>query len=292
MRFPCLLIFASACLIPSAMGGFTLIDAQMMSKVQQLGDAELAADASRLSNKPLRAGTGEYYAGLCLSQYINARHAEQNVAHVTDPNHKAQLQGEAMAYGACASTCKSAHTEVHSSYDDLAAKYEPKCAEGFASQKAGLWLEALAKQVETFKAATSPLALYYGEYNARLALEAARQEAPGDEGVEKAAVEIEALSTHHAAEIRRAKAFLDSSQAQDSLARQRTLQAEVDAVQAEIKGIQDQQSQAGGSLDDYMAKRKLDDQIAAKRRVLDAKNNELTRAREELEKLAAKAGVR
>jgi hypothetical protein len=276
----------------ASVGGFTLIDAQVMSKVQQIGDAELATDANRLSNKSLRAGTGEYYAGLCLQQYINARYAEQNLARVTDPRQKAQLQGDAMAYGACSSTCKSAHSEVHSSYDDLAAKYEPKCASGFAGQKAGLWLDALAKQIETFKRATSPLELYYGEQGARLALVEAQQQAPNDERVVKAAAEIDALATRHATEIRRAKTFLDSSEAQGNLGRQRTLQAEIGATQAEIKGIQDQQSRAGGSLDDYMAKRKLDDQIAAKRRVLDAKNSELARARQELEKLAAKAGVR
>lgn len=294
MRLSYLLFFTAGCLVPAmaSMGGFTLIDAQVMTKVQGIGDAELATDANRLVNKQLRAGTGEYYAGLCLQQYINARYAEQFAALTTDPNKKAQLQGEAMGYGGCASTCRSAHTEVHSSYEDLAVKYEPKCATAFAGQKAGLWLEALAKQIDTFKTATSPLDLYYGDYNARLALKEARHEAPNDDRVEKAAAEIEALATQHAPEIRRAKAFLDSTPAQDSLARQRTLQAEIDATAAEIKGIQDQQSHAGGSLDDYMAKRKLDDQIAAKRRVLDAKTNELGRARQELEKLATKAGVR
>ncbi len=79
---------------------------------------------------------------------------------------------------------------------------------------------------------------------------------------------------------------------QDSLARQRTLQAEVDATNAEIKGIQGQQSHGGGSLDDYMAKRKLDDHISTKQRVIDAKTAELARARQDFDKLATKAGVR
>lgn len=292
-----LLLATQACIFQqmASVGTFPVIDDKVMAKVTELNDPELSADVNRVPQTP-RAGTGEYYAALCLKQYVDARYAEYRLGKgpVDDPMQKATLEGDANFYGGCASTCKAAYTQVTSSYSDLASKYHPRCEQAAASKNSKMILDALAAQVETFRNAKTPLDLYYGERDSEAALaQASAQTPPNDARLAQLGQDIKTLSAQHAAEIRKAKAFIDTPAAQDNSARREALDVEIASLESDMKAIRDSQDSLtrSGSLDSYMEKRKLDDQLRAKERVVEVKRSEIERLREEYNRLATRAGV-
>lgn len=268
--------------------GYTLVDGKAMTKVQEIGDPELAADAKRLEGKSLQAGTGPYYAALCMQNYIDARHAERTAANTQQESMQAMS-----AYAVCAGMCKNAYQEIKSEFSDLAAKYHPRCEERLAGHKAQITIDALARQVQTFEDAREPLALYFAERDSQTLLAQATSEAPNNPRLAQLADAITKLAAERASAIRRGKAFFESPEAQENFAKREAVNAEREAIEEDIKSIERVQDELGrdGSLDSYMEKRRLDDQLRAKHRVLDAKRAELSRLQEEYKRMARTKGV-
>lgn len=291
-----LVLASQGCLIPSlaSVGTIPVVDDTTARKVDELGDPELSADVHRLPKAP-RAGTGEYYAALCIKTYVDARYAEHRLAAAPAPSpaDRSRLEGETMGFGNCASTCKAAYTQVQSSYSDLAQKYQPRCEQAFAARQSQMVLDGLAAQVDAFRKADTPLKLYYADHDSEQALAQASQQVPaGNARLAQLADDIRTLGAQHAAEIRKAESFLDTPAARENTARRESLSAEIDALDGEIQAARDDQSRnPDHSLDAYMAKRRQDDQLRAKQRELDAKRSELDGLRQDFDRLASRAGV-
>ncbi len=290
-----LLVTSPACLMSQMSGGgigtFPVVDDQLVAKAKELKDPELTADLQRVPRSP-NTGSGEYYVALCMKQYVEARYAEHRLETDTagDVQEKAMFDGQAMGYGGCASTCKSAFTQVTSSLSPIAQKYHPKCESAFAGKKSKMWIDALATAVEQFRAAKAPLELYFGSRDSELALTQATSEAPpGEPRLVELTNQIRTLNIQHAGPIKKAKSFLDTPEVHGNTAKRESLQAEIASIESEIKAGSNTQS--GGSLDAYMAKRERDDQVRVKQRLLDAKRRELARLKEDFNRLAIRAGV-
>jgi len=278
-----MLVTASGCVGLGGIGGYTLVDSTAMSKVQALNDPELTGDAKRMEGKSMQAGTPDYYAAMCLHQYIDARYGEQGGAG----------QPQSLGFGACASTCQTSAQQLKSQYSDLAAKYQSRCAQGAASQSSKMIMDALANQVQVFQDAQAPLELFIADRDCRQALDHAGAEYPSDPRLAQLADTVNKLGVEHAAAIRDGKAFFDSAEAQDNMARREGLDAERRSLRLELDGIKRQQDDLtrNGSLDAYMEKRRLDDQLRAKQQVLDVKDRELDRLSQDYTELAIKRRV-
>ncbi len=283
----------AACFGLTSIGTHTLVDGKSMSKVEQIGDATLTADARKLEGKSFRAGNGDYYAGLCLQGYINGRYADLVLANTQDETQKQTLEGERIGgYGTCASHCMNA-TKLGTSYGEIASRYEPLCNQGVASQKASWTTQGLAKAVKSFSEASEPLALFFGNRDSRSLLAQAKTEIPDEPSLVDYENEIEALSKEHAASIAKGRRFFEGRAAQTNFQKREVINAERSALQEELAALERNQEdlRANGSLDSHMRSRELDDQIGAKRRLLEAKTNELSRLKEAYRRLALKAGV-